>query len=67
MILELGQNLKRLYHHSNIICQMIVFILICFHVLHNVRHKMSTIFMMLKCSFVLTYFQDHYVEESIDE
>ena len=48
MVFELGQNLK-LGSHSNIICQMIFFLnFICFHVLHNARHKISTIFMMLK-------------------
>ena len=48
MILQLGQNLK-LCPHSNIIRQMICFLnFICFHVLHNVWHKISTIFMMLK-------------------
>ena len=48
MIFELGQKIK-LCPHSYIICQMIFFLnFICFHVLHNVRHKIATIFMMLK-------------------
>ena len=40
---------------------------ICFHVLHNVQHKISQMFMMLKHSLVLTYFQDYYVEVSIND
>ena len=47
MIFEL-ENLE-LGFQWNIICQMIFFMnFICFHVLHNIRHKISTIFMMLK-------------------
>ena len=54
---ELGQNLRDYILIQISFAKWFFFLIfICFHVLHNVRHKMSTIFMMLKTFFCTSLF-----------
>ena len=67
MIFELGQNLK-LCPHSNIIRQMIfskLYLSFMFCIIFDTRYQQSL--WCWKRFLVLTYFQDHYVEATIDE